>query len=103
MFKCDCFAGEGVTEYADVKVSCLCPSEGVAEYADVKVPCLCPSEGVTENTGVKVPCLCPSEGVTEYTDVKVEFEVLSYRQTDTVISVYMVRYRYIINNQVKTG
>ena len=34
---------------------------------------------------------------------KVELEVLSYRQTDTVISVYMVRYRYIINNQVKTG
>ena len=35
--------------------------------------------------------------------LKVEFEVFSYRQTDTVISVYMVRYRYIINNQVKTG
>ena len=35
--------------------------------------------------------------------LKVELEVLSYRQTDTVISVYMVRYRYIINNQVKTG
>ena len=35
--------------------------------------------------------------------IKVELEVLSYRQTDTVISVYMVRYRYIINNQVKTG
>ena len=54
----------------------------------------------------------PSTSYNEYTNctvelltssIKVELEVLSYRQTDTVISVYMVRYRYIINNQVKTG
>ena len=53
MFKCDCFASEGVTEYTDVRVPCLCPSEGVTEYTVVKVPCLCPSEGVTGYTGVK--------------------------------------------------
>ena len=35
MLKCDCFVSEGVTEYTEIKLPCLCPSAGVTEYTDV--------------------------------------------------------------------